>query len=185
MVKKKESSNLVKKIVLRNVPKPPILKKKEELIEKEDKSVIKESSSEFVNDEVSLFNKLNHFYLRKKLVLPPLPDFKFTYKEKDFLVVKEIPIEESVEDLFVIPIREPDSLEKTKELLGKFQRAVLRKKPEQAYLYYEQLKPFYLKLQVDQQQIVSSILVELLPELEMLQLGEVSKKLKKQIALLQ
>ena len=160
-----------KKMLLKNVPLFPSVKKKEPF--------------DFVTAEHRLFKKWDIFHLRSRKVFPLRSEIVTVTEEPVeqhslFEAPREVPsfsrelLEE--EHPIVLP---PNAWQKTQELLLKCRIAIDKEKLEYAQIYYEELQPFYSRLEVIQQKMVSHVLLDLRQDIEMLKLTKLHEQLRR------
>ncbi len=202
MVTEKNTS-IKKTSVIRNVPVPPLIQKNVLSERKTLKGVsvdsiplpplfleeeMEQEPSDFVTPQHGLFKKFNLFHLGSRKVfpimretvsvpeqdLPSFPQDALSLPQKQPSSLPPAPLEEKVR----VDIA-PDPWQKTQELLLKCRSAIEKGKVDYAQIYYEELQPFYPRLDSYQQGIVSQIIFDIQQDLEMLKLRKLREQLKK------
>ncbi len=187
--KKTFSVPLPEKILLKKIPDVPVLPEARfpELAPSRFASLkaklFPKKNYDWLSAEHELFRKKDVFHLDRKHVV--------SFVKKEAVVQKQILPEpplffesQDEKELLSFPeIKEPssDPLEETQKLLQKCQSFIRNGKLDYAQIYYEKLKPFYLRLSAQQQSLTYSAFIALQQDLEMLRLQHIRKDLSKKI----
>ncbi|MSR86427.1 hypothetical protein EXS74_03455 [Candidatus Woesearchaeota archaeon] len=198
VVKKSSSSNNVKKIglALQDVPIPPV---KEGILSTEaknlkgiplesvplpplffDENFEEKSPFDFVSPQHGLFKKFNLFHLGFRKVFPIMHETVFVTEESpSSFPERDISFPSVVMEEHPRVKLPPDPWQRTQELLLKCRTAIEKRKVDYAQIYYEELKPFYPRLETYQQTLVSQVILDMQQDLEMLKLSKLKEQLKK------
>ncbi|MDP3729059.1 MAG: hypothetical protein Q8R18_06450 [bacterium] len=127
--------------------------------------------------ELASFKKQDSPHLNPKNITFP----ELAQQKEDFSEIKESSNSISFSELTEEEEKFPNPLEKTNELLQKCRKALQNGNLNYAQIFYEELKPFYLRISSQQRSEIHPIFVELQQDLEMLHLRFVRQKLKKHL----
>jgi len=128
-------------------------------------------------------------FARKKKRLPPAPVFASKMKKKEKVPPLPLKVPFMKKEKKVSPLKLPPPLEPEKKsvdpwkqtllVLKKCQRAVAKGSLDYAEIYYEELKPLFLKLTPDQKEVVYGQLKELQQRMAMIKFKQLSKELRR------